>query len=467
MGAAVTVAACSPQDGAPPEEPSPDTVPPSADPGPQWPDPGEVDSAAIAGLSTYTVSDNDHQFHAVVPQLARHDAVNLALRRIADDQAEDYLKNMATDPDADAVASPWMSLTWTATAASAEILGVMVECSFNPGASTGTWRQSLWYDLEARRILQTDDLFTSGAVAEIVEAAGTALRDAGIDPDAEAVDSIITEGDAFVAFTSRGELLLGFDSHTVAEGAVGAPAVALADPLAQGWLSDRGEAALTASLEPAPETVPDASTVPEPEGGCTEGRCVALTFDDGPSPETTPRLLDILAEHQVRATFFVLGSQAQAFPEIIARQIEEGHEVANHSWSHPDLTSLSEEALREEVVRTNEAIEKVTGSAPTLLRPPYGATGPTVKRVAADLEMVQVMWDVDTRDWEHHDPARTLAAVGDASAGSIILMHDIHATTVDAVEDVITALSGEGFGFATVSSLLTDVTVGEVYRAAT
>ncbi|WP_394214845.1 polysaccharide deacetylase family protein [Brachybacterium vulturis] len=253
----------------------------------------------------------------------------------------------------------------------------------------------------------------------------------------------------------------------MAEGAVGAPAVALADPLARGWLSGRGDAALAASLEPAPGAVPDAPAAPEPPGDCTGERCLALTFDDGPSPETTPRLLDILAEHQVRATFFVLGSQARAFPEILARQIAEGHEVANHSWSHPDLTSLSEDALREEVVRTNEAIEEVTGSSPTLLRPPYGATGPTVARVAADLEMVQAMWDVDTRDWEHHDPARTLAAVGDASAGSMILMHDIHATTVDAVEDVIMALRGEGFGFATVSSLLGDVTAGAAYRAAT
>ena len=300
--------------------------------------------------------------------------------------------------------------------------------------------------------------------AALVLAPVAASAHVGVDADGDAVEQTLREGDPAVGFSEAGDLLVGFDSHTVAPGAAGAPAVALAAPADNGWLSDTGQAALDASLQPRPEDVPEPPEVPDQEDvDCSQEECVALTFDDGPSASTTPELLDILAAEEVPATFFVLGSQAHAFGDLIARVVTDGHEVGNHSWQHPDLSALSADQVREEVEHTNEVVAEITGSEPTALRPPYGATSDTVAGVAEELGMAQVAWDIDTLDWQHLDPQQTVANAAEATAGSIVLMHDIHDSTIESVPDVIETLREEGFTFVTVSDLLGQTTPGEVY----
>lgn len=344
------------------------------------------------------------------------------------------------------------------------ILGLTLNTTYSPGASTGTTQQVIWYDPVAGELLDWQDLLTEEALPVITDAVVERLEAADVGADADAVRQGLAEGDPAVGFTDEGALFLGFDSHTVAPGAAGTPAVALEDPAGNRWLSDVGELALEASLHPDPGAVPESPEVsPRSPVDCTQERCVALTFDDGPSATTTPELLDILAAEQVPVTFFVLGSQAQAFPELVAREVADGHEVGNHTWSHPDLSALSEDAVREEVTRTNDVVAEITGVRPTLLRPPYGATNQAVTDVAASLDMAQAMWSIDTVDWQHHDPAQTVAQAGEADSGAIVLMHDVHATTVDAVPEVITRLRGEGFTFVTVSELLGQTTPGETY----
>lgn len=197
--------------------------------------------------------------------------------------------------------------------------------------------------------------------------------------------------------------------------------------------------------------------------GCAVNECVALTFDDGPSDFTTPRLLDVLADANVPVTFFVLGGQADTFPDIVRAEHDAGHEIASHTWSHLRLPSLDEKQLASEIDDTNRVLADITGMTPTLLRPPYGATDDAVAAAAADAGMAQILWNIDTRDWDHHDPAQTIAAAAAAGPGSIILMHDVHASTVDAVPGVIAALRGRGFTFVTVSQLLGSTTPGERY----
>lgn len=194
---------------------------------------------------------------------------------------------------------------------------------------------------------------------------------------------------------------------------------------------------------------------------CSEEKCVALTFDDGPAPTTTPKLLDILAREEVPATFFVLGSQVEKYPEIVKRAALESHEIGNHTWKHDRLTSLPSKAARKDLDKTNRMIEKASGTAPTLLRPPYGSTNKKVAKVAKQSGLAVILWDVDSRDWEHRDPKKTVKEANAAQDGSIILLHDIHDSTIGAVPNVIKALRKQGFSFVTVSDLVAGAKPGE------
>jgi peptidoglycan/xylan/chitin deacetylase (PgdA/CDA1 family) len=138
---------------------------------------------------------------------------------------------------------------------------------------------------------------------------------------------------------------------------------------------------------------------------------LALTFDDGPNPAWTPRLLELLASHDLRATFFLLGGFAQAEPELVRRIAAEGHLIGNHSWSHPHLSSTPAAKIREQLVRTSEALEQITGAKVRYFRPPFGARRPAVFRIARELGLVPVLWNAMTSDWSEPSAARIAAAL--------------------------------------------------------
>jgi peptidoglycan/xylan/chitin deacetylase (PgdA/CDA1 family) len=192
---------------------------------------------------------------------------------------------------------------------------------------------------------------------------------------------------------------------------------------------------------------------PRAKADCRVHRCVALTFDDGPVPGTA-RLLDILRIRGVRATFFVLGSQVAAHPGLLQREFAEGHEIGNHSYTHADLCHLPGAGARAEMGRTQQAVRRVTGRTPVLFRPPYGATDARVAAVARRNHLAQIMWAVDPLDWRDRDPALIeRRVVRGTRRGSIILLHDIHPTTVSAVPGIIGTLNRRGYVFVTVSEL--------------
>jgi peptidoglycan/xylan/chitin deacetylase (PgdA/CDA1 family) len=128
---------------------------------------------------------------------------------------------------------------------------------------------------------------------------------------------------------------------------------------------------------------------------------LALTFDDGPNPAWTPRLLDILASHSVHASFFLLGSRAQAEPALVRQIAAAGHLIGNHSWSHPNLAIASASRIERELSRTSQTLEEISGAPVRFFRPPFGARRPEVLRVARRLGMVPVMWNAMTSDWEN------------------------------------------------------------------
>lgn len=187
-----------------------------------------------------------------------------------------------------------------------------------------------------------------------------------------------------------------------------------------------------------------------------EGSYVAMTFDDGPHAHNTPRLLDILKQRGIKATFFVVGKNAAEYPEILKRIADEGHEIANHSFSHPVLASLGESELREQLDRTHQAVLKNAGVSMKVMRPPYGALSEPQRRwTNANFGYKIILWDVDPLDWKFRDASRVETEIlSRARPGSIILSHDIHKTTVDAMPSTLDALTAKGFKFVTVSELL-------------
>lgn len=183
---------------------------------------------------------------------------------------------------------------------------------------------------------------------------------------------------------------------------------------------------------------------------------IAMTFDDGPSDKLTPKLLDLLAERHIKATFFVIGQSVAEHPEIVQRASREGHEIGNHSWSHPNLGKMSDEAVRRELRKTDDAIFAAIGHHPALMRPPYGSlTARQRKWIHEEFGYRIILWEVDPLDWKRPGPSVVEhRIVANTRAGDIVLAHDIHPGTVDAMPGTFTALAQKGFKFETVSKLL-------------
>ncbi|MFF4349497.1 polysaccharide deacetylase family protein [Streptomyces sp. NPDC001530] len=200
---------------------------------------------------------------------------------------------------------------------------------------------------------------------------------------------------------------------------------------------------------------------------CREAKCIALTFDAGPS-EHSARLLDILKEKQVPATFFLLGRRhIEKYPELVERMADEGHEVASHTWDHKILTRISPEQIREELQKPNDAIERLTGHKPTLMRPPQGRTNDTVHKISRELGLAEVLWSVTAKDYKTSDPELIQKRVlQQSSRDGIILLHDLYPGTVPAVPGIIDALKKRGYVFVTVPQLLAPgkAKPGTVYR---
>lgn len=235
------------------------------------------------------------------------------------------------------------------------------------------------------------------------------------------------------------------------------PAVSTVPPGDATKASRPAEAATPAHF--SPETLPALPTAPARDSynRCNvEGPFIALTFDDGPHPQLTPKLLDLLKARGVRATFYLIGKNASAHPDIVARMAAEGHEIGNHSWNHQAFPKLPAARVATELRDTNAVIEQASGKPPATFRPPYGATTTALNhRIAEEFAMKVVLWSVDPQDWKYRNSARIAShIIENTKPGDIILAHDIHPTTIAAMPKVVDALLAKGFQFLTVSELI-------------
>ncbi len=213
----------------------------------------------------------------------------------------------------------------------------------------------------------------------------------------------------------------------------------------------------TASPEPDPEPAPEPDPEPEPEPEPTpapppdDGQEIHLTFDDGPHPTYTPQILDLLAAYDATGTFFMVGEEVAAHPQVAQRVASEGHVIGNHTWSHARLTEVDEPTFAAEILDTQAVLEDTVGQAPTCLRPPFGARDDAVNQGADDLGLRMAMWDVDPRDWERPGTDTIVDRVrSEVQPGDVVLLHDgfrDRGQTVAALERLLAELSDRGYRF--------------------
>ena len=198
--------------------------------------------------------------------------------------------------------------------------------------------------------------------------------------------------------------------------------------------------------------------------GPQQGKRISLTFDDGPSEQFTPQVLDILREHRVPATFFVCGKNVEEHPELLRRIVAEGHEVGNHTYSHPYFFFKSRQRMAEEIDRTQAIIERVLGFRPNIFRPPYGARWFGLVPTLLERGMLLIQWSATGYDWKKDAAAITQAALRELRPGAIILLHDGRETrpaaqidrspTTTALPSLIAGARREGYIFAPIKDFL-------------
>ncbi|KOX18098.1 polysaccharide deacetylase family protein [Nocardiopsis sp. NRRL B-16309] len=432
-----------------------------------------------------TVVDPDHVVGLDEAELAYDGDLDVAVRYPVLPNAQpltDFLdRTLAASVDAFDAANPGAEsyeAEWELTAANDDLVGVRVTSLETDSEGTRECHTTYWYDTASGQTFESTRLF--GGQEELAEVNG--LVKEGV-PDTAYTDTIHPVAALYdsVGFNPDGDLVVEFDAGQVAapdEGRVHA----VVDREETGpLLSDLGARVRDAStvgvrefaIAGPPEAAKDGQDDPKPghlspvdeEVDCSDPgtKCVALTYDDGPGGGT-PALLDTLAEYDARATFFVTGGPVMADPLTVRRAYAEGHEIANHTLGHPDLTGLSESGVRAELATVQAQIYRETGYTPDLMRPPYGATDETVASVTADMGLAQILWNIDTNDWKDRDAAVVKGrALNGASDGAIILMHDIHPTSVAASRGIIRELDARGYTMVTVSQLLGATEPGETY----
>ncbi|TYR80856.1 polysaccharide deacetylase family protein [Priestia megaterium] len=192
----------------------------------------------------------------------------------------------------------------------------------------------------------------------------------------------------------------------------------------------------------------------------TDEKIIALTFDDGPDPTYTPIILDLLKQYHAKATFFVVGDRVNRFPNIAKREIREGHELANHTYSHIEVQGENVKRLEEEIEKADELIQEITGIKPYLFRPPTGYYDDKVVKAAKNQQYTVVLWSwhQDTFDWRNPGVGRIVNQVlKNASSGDIVLFHDTggnRTQTIEALREILPELKEKGYKFVTISELL-------------
>ncbi len=315
-------------------------------------------------------------------------------------------------------------------------------------------------DLNNNELVSLENIFSKEDIEKIKEKIRDEAKLSGDDVDENLMSSFVITHDGIKIYLKRGDYTPMSDGNVIVN-------------LSKEYLEKNDIAFFvsnntTAKKSPKkPNLIINKAPVNE---ALRDKKLIALTFDDGPSIHTD-RLLDILEKNRAKATFFVLGSQISKYEDSLIRIAQSGHEIGNHTWDHKQLTKLSNESVEDELMTTRTKIYNTANVDALIIRAPYGSVNDNVRAVAKKLNMYFVHWSIDTLDWKTRNSEATYnAIIQNAGDGHIILCHDIHKPTVDAMDRVIKKLKSEGYEFVTVSELFklrdVDIEAGKVYYSA-
>ncbi|MGW2522383.1 polysaccharide deacetylase family protein [Streptomyces sp. NPDC001617] len=422
----------------------------------------------LKGVSIVSDSSTDRScpWATAYPDVPGADAMTAAMKKDVDARLETF-RTGSCQEGRDGGEGTELNVSFSFLAASGDVLGVRLVTVDRSSAGDGLATKSYWYDGTAKRYRTSAGLIADGSRDAFVEAVEKALEHReGVTADTlasslgdrEYRDTYLDD----MSFTSGGGLKVDFDRDTVGVAAAGRVSVTLPKATVTPFLSDFGAHARRQTVHPdgkldlGATNTPAQTVTAQPDQGkdstdCSKLKCLALTFDDGPAVPYTGTLLKYLAQYKARATFFVVGQNVATHPEVVRAEMESGHEVGNHSWNHPVLTNLTSAQVRSQLERTSAAIKAATGKEPTLFRPPYGAIDGTVRAVTP---LSPVLWTMDTEDWKYPNAAKVAQSViSKAKRNDVILIHDIHPTSVAAVPEILRTLTAQGYHFVTVSHL--------------
>ncbi|OYO09656.1 hypothetical protein CGZ94_18570 [Enemella evansiae] len=430
----------------------------------------KADGALVVQMSTDTFSDPARGIRAEVPTFGTARQLTLAAGVLRDRALREAAWAGSTDT----------RVNWQLLAAGQGILGVLVTAQHTAADGPAGVSSAIWYDARSGRVASSPVLIEAnqwGAfknqVAQVAGAVDPIRLSRALD-DAPAPQG----GGPALGFAANGDLVATFPPGGAADGQL---VLQVPGRAVQPLLSEVGQRALAASTNPGAfdgTGRPDAQSAPgaaaaaggdqqQPAGNqvprptttvgvdCSRATCVALTFDDGPGAGTQ-KILDDLAAARAPATFFQLGGMLQASPELGLRVAAAGNEIGSHTWSHQTMTSMSTSKLgQQEIGRTADEMARVYGRRPLLMRPPSGVHTKATDKVIGAAGQSLVLWNIDTRDWQTRDTAKTVAEAvkGADEAGSIVLMHDIHPSTAAATAQIIEQLRARGVTLVTVGEL--------------
>ncbi|WP_063806718.1 polysaccharide deacetylase family protein [Streptomyces regalis] len=436
----------------------------------------QVDVTRLKGVNIVSDSSTDRScpWATSYPAVPGADRMTAAMKKDVEERLAVFLGTDIGGPPscggsagAAGPEGPELNVSFSFLVASGDVLGVRLATVDRTSNADGVSTKAYWYDGAAKQYRPSSGLIADDSRDAFVAALKKRLEEReGVTPDTvEAALGDQENRDAYLddmAFTADGDLKVDFDRGTVGLPPAGRISVTLPKSTVTPWLSDFGHRAQHQSTDPddkldlgaAHTPAPTVAAQPDPgedTTDCSKAKCIALTFDDGPAAPETGTLLKHLAQYKARATFFVVGQNVATHPDIVRAEMKSGHEIANHSWNHPVLTNLTPAQIRSQLERTDAAIKDATGEEPTLFRPPYGAMDDSVK---AATSLSPVLWDVDTLDWKSHDPAKVAQTViSQAEPNDVVLIHDIHPTSVAAIPEILRTLTARGYNFVTVSHL--------------
>ncbi|MXV37586.1 polysaccharide deacetylase family protein [Flavobacteriaceae bacterium Ap0902] len=433
-----------------------------------------TDSIQVKNIQVGGEDPNEKvKFHASYPSTL-YDFINQAEEEFVQTYFDEFKENADRRGD-DAVGGLDFGQHFQLVENSPEFITFLIERYTSYGNNYDTQFFTHIYDLKAQKQIQFSDLFASEEdFHQFVRLTQDKLTqtfkqrieemDGLTEQDKRTMwqnsKDMLLEGSAandknYHAFSwdQKGNLKVYFDKYQLASGNFGSFEVSFTPEEYSHLINPQYQGVF--HVQPTAEeeiTTPAVSDSYQPRPGdvdCGKEPCVALTFDDGPSVHTA-KLLDILKENNVKATFFVLGKSAQVQKNTLRRTYQEGHQIGNHSWDHKDLKNLAKSSIEHQIHDTNDAVKDITGEAPHLMRPPYGSMNSTVKEVA---NMPIILWNLDPLDWKDRDAKTVADRMSKANKNGIVLAHDIHKTTVEAIPQVIKALKDKGYHLVTIDQL--------------